>query len=62
MPEPKTEKNRIHVDLATSDVRALVAAGASVIRPRDEEIDWDVLADPEGNEFCAFTRADVSSH
>ncbi len=62
VPEPKTAKNRIHIDVATADVHALVAVGASVVRPRDERIDWDVLTDPEGNEFCAFTRADVSDH
>jgi hypothetical protein len=55
VPEPKTVKNRIHLDLVTDDVSALVAAGARVIRPRDEEIAWTVLADPDGNEFCAFT-------
>jgi len=25
-----------------------------MVRARDEEIDWDILADPEGNEFCVF--------
>jgi hypothetical protein len=25
-----------------------------VLRPRDDEISWTVLADPDGNEFCAF--------
>lgn len=54
VPEPKTVKNRIHLDFYADDVSALVAAGARVIRPRDEEIGWTVLADPEGNEFCAF--------
>jgi catechol 2,3-dioxygenase-like lactoylglutathione lyase family enzyme len=62
VPEPKTVKNRIHLDVETADVRTLVAAGATVVRLRDRQIDWDVLADPEGNEFCAFTRADVSGH
>jgi hypothetical protein len=28
--------------------------GPVVVRARDEEIDWDILADPEGNEFCVF--------
>ncbi|HET6625392.1 MAG TPA: VOC family protein [Nocardioidaceae bacterium] len=56
VPEPKTVKNRVHWDVATPDVQALVTAGASVVRPPDEEIDWHVLADPEGNEFCAFIR------
>ena len=54
VPEPKTVENRIHLDATTGDVGALVAAGATVLRARDDEIDWRVLADPEGNEFCAF--------
>ena len=33
----------------------LVAAGATLLRRRDDEIGWDILADPEGNEFCVFT-------
>ena len=32
----------------------LVSAGATLVRPADDEIDWTVLADPQGNEFCAF--------
>jgi hypothetical protein len=31
-----------------------MAAGAVVLRPQDDEIAWTVLADPDGNEFCAF--------
>jgi len=55
VPEPKAVKNRIHVDVTTDDVDRLVAAGARLLRARDEEISWTVMADPEGNEFCAFT-------
>jgi len=55
VPEPKTVKNRIHWDVDTADVQALVDHGATVLRERDDEIGWTVLADPEGNEFCAFT-------
>ena len=55
VPEPKTVKNRIHLDVTTADVDALVAAGATVLRARDAEIGWTVMADPDGNEFCAFT-------
>jgi len=55
VPEPKTVKNRIHWDVDTEDVRLLVDHGATVLRERDDEIGWTVLADPEGNEFCAFT-------
>jgi hypothetical protein len=32
----------------------LVAAGATLPRAQDDEIGWTVLADPDGNEFCAF--------
>lgn len=52
--EPKAVKNRIHVDVTTPDVQLLVDAGARLLRARDEEISWSVLADPDGNEFCAF--------
>lgn len=55
VPEPKTIKNRVHWDVATPDLPALVAAGASVVREREADIRWTILADPEGNEFCAFT-------
>lgn len=56
VPEPKTVKNRVHWDVLLDDatVDDLVAAGATVLRRPDDEIDWTVLADPEGNEFCAF--------
>ncbi len=54
VPEPKTVKNRIHWDVTTPDVRQLVEAGATVLRVPDDEIRWTVLADPEGNELCAF--------
>jgi hypothetical protein len=54
VPEPKMAKNRIHWDVVTPDVDGLVAIGATVLRRPDQEIRWTVLADPEGNEFCAF--------
>jgi hypothetical protein len=53
VPEPKTAKTRVHLDLASKDPRAmvdrLVALGASVI---EEHPAWTVMSDPEGNEFC----------
>ena len=54
VPEPKTVKNRIHWDVTCPDVAALVARGARVLREPDDDIHWTVMADPEGNEFCAF--------
>jgi hypothetical protein len=42
------------VTLAGTDPTVLADAGATLVRPRDDEIRWWVFADPEGNEFCAF--------
>jgi hypothetical protein len=56
VPEPKTVKNRIHLDVTTADVSTLLAAGAVVLREPDDEVRWHVLADPDGNEFCAFVQ------
>jgi predicted enzyme related to lactoylglutathione lyase len=53
VPEPKTVKNRIHWDVY-ADLGDMQAAGATLLRPRGEDIGWDVMADPEGNEFCVF--------
>lgn len=57
--EPKTVKNRMHLDLLVEDVEAevvrLEAVGAArVTSAAREEFGqvWFVLADPEGNEFC----------
>ncbi len=56
VPEPKRVKNRIHWDVTVPEVAPLVTAGATVLREPDGEVRWYVLADPEGNEFCAFTQ------
>jgi hypothetical protein len=53
VPEPKTVKNRVHLDLHAGDhateLARLTGLGARVVADRDG---WTVLADPEGNEFC----------
>lgn len=54
VPEPKMAKNRWHWDVVCDDIDALVARGARVLRVPDGDVSWHVLADPEGNEFCAF--------
>lgn len=54
VPEPKIGKNRVHWDVWVDDLEPLLEAGATVVRPQGEDIEWTVLADPEGNEFCAF--------
>jgi predicted enzyme related to lactoylglutathione lyase len=59
VPEAKTAKNRMHLDLLVpnpeQEVRRLEGLGASrVTRTARKEFGqtWFVLADPEGNEFC----------
>ena len=64
VPEPKTVKNRVHVDLRpVSDdpekqIAALLDKGAALLwRGQEGPVHtWAVLADPEGNEFCVPTR------
>ncbi len=51
VPESKTVKNRVHVDLSVHADEALVALGATLVADQGEH---RVLADPEGNEFCSF--------
>ena len=56
VPEPKQVKNRIHLDVTLQpgqEVTDLLALGATVVTAPDTRA-WFVLADPEGNEFCAF--------
>ncbi|MFF0343702.1 VOC family protein [Kribbella sp. NPDC004875] len=54
VPEPKTVKNRVHWDVTATDLQSVLDAGATLLRPKDDEIGWHVCADPEGNEFCVF--------
>ncbi|MFD9390855.1 VOC family protein [Streptomyces sp. NPDC060000] len=59
VPEAKTVKNRLHLDLhpgaelRAAEVERLTALGASVLGEVSEPSgQWVVMADPEGNEFC----------
>ncbi|WP_101258338.1 VOC family protein [Streptomyces barkulensis] len=59
VPEPKTVKNRLHIDVHSGPgrregtVARLEGLGATVIRQvREPGGEWTVMADPEGNEFC----------
>jgi hypothetical protein len=57
VPEPKTVKNRLHWDVTLNEgvtVDDLVAKGATVLTVPDDDNQWTVMADPEGNEFCVF--------
>jgi predicted enzyme related to lactoylglutathione lyase len=55
----KTVKNRVHLDLTTTaedrdaEIARLIALGARQVDiGQTGRESWDVLADPEGNEFC----------
>ena len=56
VPEAKSVKNRLHIDLRPEDQDAEVARaealGARRIDIGQGEQTWVVLADPDGNEFC----------
>ncbi len=59
VPEGKTAKNRVHLDVHVGDDNlharrdVLVALGATVVGEFDEpEGHWITMLDPEGNEFC----------
>ena len=58
--DPKTVKNRIHIDLNPTDqdaeVERVIGLGAKPVDVgQTGEETWVVLADPEGNEFCVLT-------
>ena len=59
VPEPKTVKNRLHLDVHVgadrreAEVARLVGMGATELwRESQGPYSWVTLADPEGNEFC----------
>lgn len=61
VPEPRSGKNRIHLDLASSSpghqlelVERAVRLGARPADVGQHAVPWVVLADPEGNEFCVL--------
>jgi hypothetical protein len=61
VPEGKTVKNRLHIDLDPDDqdaeVARLEALGARRVDVgQGPDVSWVVLADPEGNEFCVLRR------
>ena len=59
VPEPKTVKNRVHLDVwvgaenVGQQIDQLVTRGATLLRKGQQgPHEWVTLADPEGNEFC----------
>ncbi|MGR4883112.1 VOC family protein [Streptomyces sp. LARHCF249] len=65
VPDAKTVKNRVHVDLQPQDrtrdeeVERILALGATVVgdHRNPDGTGWVTLADPEGNEFCVERSA-----
>ncbi|MGP3985329.1 VOC family protein [Streptomyces sp. 3N207] len=64
VPERKTLKNRLHLDLRANgstteqELRRLLELGAvRVDVGQSADVSWTVLADPEGNEFCLLETA-----
>ena len=57
VPEGKTVKNRVHLDVNPTDrsqdeeIARLIGLGATVVNDNRPEFGWVTLADPEGNEF-----------
>jgi predicted enzyme related to lactoylglutathione lyase len=57
VPEGKTAKNRMHVDLGTPDLEAetqrVLGLGAELVgRYEEYGVTWASFRDPERNEFC----------
>ncbi len=68
VPESKTTKNRMHLDLMVEDpgtlVERLVALGGRTLGPPQTGSEggwWQVMTDPEGNEFCVCREYDDGS-
>ncbi len=63
VPEPRSGKNRVHLDLSggarVTEVPRLVGLGATVVGEHEMPgLVWTVLTDPEGNEFCVGEHTD----
>jgi hypothetical protein len=59
VPEPKTVKHRVHLDIYTRSLADLERVGAVVVEPQREGWRWTIMGDPEGGEFCAFIRDEL---
>jgi hypothetical protein len=62
VPERKTLKNRLHIDVNSTDcdqmteVARLIGLGARQVNIGQHDTPWVVLADVEGNEFCVLAE------
>jgi len=71
VPEPKTEKNRLHLDLVTDgllgdELNRLTGLGARLVEVRQDPASmqnpdtWAVLEDPEGHVFCVSSSSTIT--
>ena len=64
VPEKKTAKSRMHIDVAVKDVDAALtrieALGGRKLRAFEKPgTRWIVMVDPDGNEFCILTESGI---
>ncbi|MCE7012026.1 VOC family protein [Kibdelosporangium philippinense] len=64
--EPKTAQNRIHLDLASASpadqaeiIERARDLGAKSIDIGQGDVPWEVMADPDGNEFCVLEPREI---
>ena len=61
VPDAKTVKNRLHLDLRSSDLAEATSQAEALGATRADDVyqgdRWQVLRDPEGNEFCLLRPA-----
>lgn len=55
VPEGKTVKNRVHLDVSVSSLDDVTALGGTIGESHEH---WTICQDPAGNELCAFVRED----
>ena len=63
VPEVKSGKNRVHLDVKVDDLDRAEARirelGGNVLKRMNQDgFEWTIAADPEGNEFCLITTID----
>jgi hypothetical protein len=58
VPDPTPGKNRLHLDVNMGSLDELdrpQELGATIVSwPEEHDEDWWIMADPEGNQLCAF--------
>jgi Glyoxalase-like domain len=66
VPERKAGKNRVHLDLRVTDYEPAIARAMALGATRADDVYrgplWQVLRDPEGNEFCIIRPTGDDPH